>query len=107
MSAAEYPWERALGAVPGDDGTVEFRVWAPHPERVDVRVGGADHALSPEGYGIRSARVPAKGGERLGVRAPRPRPPRPGEPLATRGPARPVPGRRPRRLRLDRRRPPH
>src|SRR3954453_12004985 len=63
MSAAEYPWERALGAVPGGDGTVEFRVWAPHPERVDVRVGGADHALSPEGHGIRSARVQAKAGD--------------------------------------------
>ncbi len=63
MATAEYPWERALGAVPGGDGTVEFRVWAPHPERVDVRVGGADHALSPEGHGIRSARVQAKAGD--------------------------------------------
>ena len=63
MATAEYPWERALGAVPGDDGTVEFRVWAPHPERVDVRVGGADHELTPEGYGIRSARVQAKAGD--------------------------------------------
>src|SRR3954451_1719310 len=60
MAGGEYPWERPLGAVPGGDGTVEFRVWAPHPERVDVRVGGTDHALSPEGHGIRSARVQAK-----------------------------------------------
>src|SRR5437762_3396064 len=43
MAGGEYPWERPLGAVPGGDGTVEFRVWAPHPERVDVRVRGADH----------------------------------------------------------------
>jgi maltooligosyltrehalose trehalohydrolase len=63
MATAEYPWERVLGAVPGDDGTVEFRVWAPHPERVDVRVGGADHELTPEGYGVRSARVQAKAGD--------------------------------------------
>src|SRR4051812_14129618 len=63
MAGAEYPWERALGAVPGDDGTVEFRVWAPHPERVDVRVGGADHALADEGFGVRSARVPAHAGD--------------------------------------------
>src|SRR3954470_22827953 len=63
MAGAEYPWERALGAVPGDDGTVEFRVWAPHPERVDVRVGGADHALADEGFGVRCARVPAHAGD--------------------------------------------
>jgi maltooligosyltrehalose trehalohydrolase len=63
MAGAEYPWERALGAVPGGDGTVEFRVWAPHPERVDVRVRGADHPLTPEGYGVRSARVEAAAGD--------------------------------------------
>src|SRR3954447_1440899 len=63
MAGAEYPWERALGAVPGGDGTVEFRVWAPHPERVDVRVRGADHALEPEGHGVRSARVDAAAGD--------------------------------------------
>src|SRR3954447_1294978 len=63
MAGAEHPWERALGAVPGGDGTVEFRVWAPHPERVDVRVRGADHQLEPEGYGVRSARVEAAAGD--------------------------------------------
>src|SRR3954464_2185971 len=63
MAGAEYPWERALGAVPGGDGTVEFRVWAPHPERVDVRVRGADHELRSEGFGVRSARVEAAAGD--------------------------------------------
>jgi maltooligosyltrehalose trehalohydrolase len=63
MAGAEYPWERRLGAVPGSDGTVEFRVWAPRPERVDVRVRGADHELRPEGFGVRSARVPAAHGD--------------------------------------------
>src|SRR5919202_1736726 len=63
MAGGEYPWERPLGAVPGGDGTVEFRVWAPHPERVDVRVGGADHELADEGFGVRSARVPASDGD--------------------------------------------
>src|ERR687883_12096 len=63
MPSAEYPWERALGAVPLGDGTVEFRVWAPHPERVNVRVRGADHELRPEGYGVRSARVEAAAGD--------------------------------------------
>jgi maltooligosyltrehalose trehalohydrolase len=63
MAGAEYPWERALGAVPGGDGTVEFRVWAPHPERVDVRVRGTDHELRSEGFGVRSARVEAAAGD--------------------------------------------
>jgi maltooligosyltrehalose trehalohydrolase len=60
MTDAEYPWERALGAAPQGDGTVEVRVWAPRPERVDVRVGGTDHELSPEGFGVFSARVEAR-----------------------------------------------
>ncbi|MEA2245569.1 MAG: maltooligosyltrehalose trehalohydrolase [Solirubrobacteraceae bacterium] len=63
MSDAEYPWEQPLGAVPHDDGTVEFRVWALRPERVAVRIGGADHELRDEGYGIHSARVPARAGD--------------------------------------------
>ena len=63
MAGAEYPWERPLGAVPVGDGTVEFRVWAPLPERIDVRVRGADTELRPEGFGVRSARVPAGAGD--------------------------------------------
>src|SRR4051794_16834404 len=63
MAGAEYPWERALGALPGGDGTVGFRVWAPHAERVDVRVRGGDHELRAEGFGVRSARVPAAAGD--------------------------------------------
>jgi maltooligosyltrehalose trehalohydrolase len=63
MAGAEYPWERPLGAVPGGDGTVEFRVWAPRPERVDVRVRGADHELRPEGNGVRSVRAQAAAGD--------------------------------------------
>jgi maltooligosyltrehalose trehalohydrolase len=63
MPLAEYPWDHALGAVPHDDGTVEFRVWALRPERVAVRVGGTDHDLRPEGQGIHSARVAARAGD--------------------------------------------
>ena len=63
MATAEYPWERALGAVPGGDGTVEFRVWAPHPERVDVRVGGADHALRPRATASAARASQAKAGD--------------------------------------------
>src|SRR3954449_1090059 len=114
MAGADYPWERALGAVPGGDGTVEFRVWAPHPERVDVRVRGADHQLEPEGYGVGSARGEVAGGDYIGVRLAGPAPPArgdldrrplprlprrrrpagPRQPPPARGPARAVAGRR-------------
>jgi maltooligosyltrehalose trehalohydrolase len=60
--AEPYPWERPLGARvldDGDDGVVEFRVWAPNAEHAAVRVGGAEHALQDEGFGVRSAHVPA------------------------------------------------
>jgi maltooligosyltrehalose trehalohydrolase len=66
MADAEYPWERPLGAAPQGDGTVEFRVWAPVPERIAVRVGGTDHELTPEGLGVLSARVPARTGDDYG-----------------------------------------
>jgi maltooligosyltrehalose trehalohydrolase len=63
MAHAEYPWERALGAVPRGDGTVEFRVWAPRPERVAVRVGGEEHELRPEGFGVHALTVEASAGD--------------------------------------------
>jgi maltooligosyltrehalose trehalohydrolase len=61
--ASDYPWERPLGARVVGDGHVEFRVWAPRPERVAVRVAGADHELGHEGHGVRAARVPARAGD--------------------------------------------
>jgi maltooligosyltrehalose trehalohydrolase len=63
VSAADLPWERPLGAIPRDDGTVEFRVWAPRAEAVAVRLGREDHALADEGLGVRSARVAAVAGD--------------------------------------------
>src|SRR4051812_47687752 len=63
MADAKYPWERPLGAVPQGDGTVEFRVWAPRPDRVALRAGGTEHELSPEGFGVFAARVPAAAGD--------------------------------------------
>jgi maltooligosyltrehalose trehalohydrolase len=57
------PWRQPLGATPRGDGTVEFRVWAPAPERVAVRVGGADHELADAGLGVREATVPAAAGD--------------------------------------------
>jgi maltooligosyltrehalose trehalohydrolase len=61
--AQEYPWERRLGASVVGGGLVEFRVWAPWAQRVAVRVGGADHDLVGEGFGMHAARVPAAAGD--------------------------------------------
>jgi maltooligosyltrehalose trehalohydrolase len=63
FGAAEYPWERPLGARPRADGTVEFRVWAPRAESIVLRVGGRDAALEPAGYGVYEAIVAANPGE--------------------------------------------
>ncbi|HEU4978213.1 MAG TPA: malto-oligosyltrehalose trehalohydrolase [Solirubrobacteraceae bacterium] len=62
-TAEHYPWDRPLGATPRADGTVEFRVWAPRPERVALALGGREHALEHEGFGIHAARVEARDGE--------------------------------------------
>jgi maltooligosyltrehalose trehalohydrolase len=57
------PWRQPLGATPRGDGTVEFRVWALQPERVAVRVRGADHELADAGHGVREAVVEAAPGD--------------------------------------------
>jgi maltooligosyltrehalose trehalohydrolase len=49
---SEFPFERRLGATPLRSGRTEFRVWAPTPREVLVRVGGADHRLEAAGYDI-------------------------------------------------------
>ncbi len=53
--SAGYPWERPLGARPLPDGRVQFRVWAPRPERVELRLSGSDIELEDVGYGIYEA----------------------------------------------------
>jgi maltooligosyltrehalose trehalohydrolase len=58
-----YPFERRLGAFPVGDGRAEFRVWAPRPVSVRLRVGDREHAPEPAGYGIHEATVPAEPGE--------------------------------------------
>jgi maltooligosyltrehalose trehalohydrolase len=63
LGAAEYPWERRLGARPRDDGTVEFRVWAPRAKSIVLRVGGQDVALEDSGYGVYDAIAPARAGD--------------------------------------------
>ncbi len=57
------PFERRLGAFPLGDGRAEFRIWAPSPERVTLRVGETDHELADAGYGILEATVEAAPGD--------------------------------------------
>jgi maltooligosyltrehalose trehalohydrolase len=52
-----------MGAWPLGDGRARFRVWAPTPETVRLRVGGREHALEDVGYGTYEAVVEAAPGE--------------------------------------------
>ena len=63
FGAAEYPWERPLGARSRGDGTVEFRVWAPRAASIALRVGGRDVALRDAGYGVYETLTPADPGD--------------------------------------------
>src|SRR5262245_43365788 len=59
---ASYPFERRLGAFPLNQGTAEFRVWAPRPGRVTLRVDSREHPLEDAGHGIFEAVVDAAPG---------------------------------------------
>ncbi len=59
----DYPWDRPLGARPRGDGTVEFRVWAPHAGSILLRLGSRDVNLEDAGYGIYEALAEAQAGE--------------------------------------------
>jgi maltooligosyltrehalose trehalohydrolase len=59
----EYPFQRRLGAFPLRAGRTEFRVWAPNPDEIVLRVDGSDHALEPVGFGIYEATVDATAGD--------------------------------------------
>jgi maltooligosyltrehalose trehalohydrolase len=52
-----------LGAHPGVDGTTTFRVWAPRPQGVVVRVGSGEHPLEPIGEGLYEGVAPASPGD--------------------------------------------
>ena len=52
-----------LGARPQPDGTTTFRVWAPRPRSVAVRVGPAEHPLEPVGDGVQEGVIPALAGD--------------------------------------------
>jgi maltooligosyltrehalose trehalohydrolase len=53
----------ALGARPLPDGRTEFRVWAPRPESVAVRIGSEERAMSPIGDGFYEVVAPARAGD--------------------------------------------
>jgi maltooligosyltrehalose trehalohydrolase len=63
FGAAEYAWERPLGAWPRWDGSTEFRVWAPRAESISLRVGGREVGLQDAGYGVREVVTEAQPGE--------------------------------------------
>jgi maltooligosyltrehalose trehalohydrolase len=56
------PFERRLGAHPLPDGRAVFRVWAPRPAEVTLRVDGTEHPMDDAGYGVREAIVDAAPG---------------------------------------------
>lgn len=51
-----------------EDGSVTFRVWAPHAERVELVLADEKHELSPHSHGWYSVRVPASHGDDYGYR---------------------------------------
>jgi maltooligosyltrehalose trehalohydrolase len=86
--------QRPFGAVPLEEGLVEFRVWAPSASSVGVRTAGREHPLAPAGDGIFAAEVPAADGEDyrfvLDGRAALPDPCSRWQPEGVRGPSRVV-----------------
>jgi maltooligosyltrehalose trehalohydrolase len=61
MTAAEFPWERPLGARVLDEGASEFRVWAPRARRVELELGGERLEMHEAGVGVREAVVGGAG----------------------------------------------
>jgi maltooligosyltrehalose trehalohydrolase len=62
-AAAEYPWERPLGARALGEGRVEFRVWASKARSVSLRVGGRELPLEGAGFGIYETVAEASAGD--------------------------------------------
>ena len=63
MSSQGFPWQRPLGSRTLGDGTVEFRVWAPRPESIKLRIDRRDHVLEHAGYGIYETVAEAQPGD--------------------------------------------
>src|SRR4051794_37156562 len=60
---SELPWERAFGASPRPDGNTEFRVWAPRPESIALKVGAREVPLEDAGQGVFEVVTEAAAGE--------------------------------------------
>jgi maltooligosyltrehalose trehalohydrolase len=60
---ASAVWEKPLGARLVDDDLVEFRVWAPRPASVELKLGRRELAMEHAGEGVYAAVVPARGGD--------------------------------------------
>ncbi len=56
-------WQRPFGAVPLEEGAVEFRVWAPSARELTVLVHGREHRLDEIGDGVRATEVFADPGD--------------------------------------------
>jgi len=56
---------QTLGAIPVDDETVEFRVWAPRAASVMVRTRGDEHPLTRADDGTWSTRAKAGAAQAL------------------------------------------
>jgi maltooligosyltrehalose trehalohydrolase len=56
-------WQRPFGAVPLEEGGVEFAVWAPSASTVAVRLGGDDQELAPVEEGVFAGRLAAQPGD--------------------------------------------
>jgi maltooligosyltrehalose trehalohydrolase len=55
---------RTLGATPRAEGSVDFRVWAPAPREVRLRLNGVEHELARSADGVWEAELPAAHGDR-------------------------------------------
>jgi maltooligosyltrehalose trehalohydrolase len=81
-----------LGAVPLDDGSVAFRVWAPNANTVAVRIEGGDHELAAGEDGVFECEVAAAPGTDyvyvIDGRSERPDPCSRAQPEGVRGPSR-------------------
>jgi maltooligosyltrehalose trehalohydrolase len=60
---ASQPFEWRLGAVPVEDGVVEFSVWAPRASSAGVRLRGGVRQLQLVGEGVWAARLEAAPGD--------------------------------------------
>lgn len=59
---SDHSFQRRLGAFPLRNGRTEFRLWAPKPAEVLLRLDGVDHPLQRTEHGVYEAEVEAAPG---------------------------------------------